>query len=125
MSVSLIAAVALGGFIGAPSRLLLDRFISSRIETDFPWGTFVINISGSFALGLITGLAMHIKIDPVVRALLGVGFCGAYTTFSTFTYESVGLIQAGQLFKASLNIVGSALIGLAGAAAGIAIGMVI
>jgi CrcB protein len=116
-------AVAVGGFMGAPSRYLLDRAINGRFESDLPWGTFFINISGAFVLGLITGLALSHHLAPAGKALLGTGFCGAYTTFSTFTFETLRLVEDGELLKAAGNVVVSVIVGLVGAAAGVALGL--
>lgn len=89
-------AVAVGGFIGAPSRYLLDREISGRVESDnLPWRTFVINITGSLLLGVLVGLSITGHVPDVVKALLGTGFCGAYTTFSTFSFETVRMLEEG------------------------------
>ena len=88
-------AVAVGGFIGAPSRYLLDRAISGRVESDLPWGTFVINITGPLLLGVLVGLSATGHVPDVVKALLGTGFCGAYTTFSTFSFETVRMLEEG------------------------------
>lgn len=123
MSVSLLLAVAGGGLVGAPSRYLLDRAINGRFESDLPWGTFVVNITGAFVLGLLTGLALSHHLSAVVKALLGTGFCGAYTTFSTFTFETVSLVEDGRLFEATMNVMGSLVVGLLGAAAGVALGL--
>jgi CrcB protein len=123
MTPTLFLAVAVGGFVGAPSRYLLDRAISGRVESDLPWGTFFVNISGAFVLGLGTGLVLSRHLSRVGEALLGTGFCGAYTTFSTFTYETLRLIEDGELLEAAGNVVVSVIVGLAGAAAGVALGM--
>ncbi len=125
MSLSLFIAVAVGGLLGAPCRYLLDRGINGRIETDLPWGTFVINISGAFLLGLLTGLTIARHLSPLGNALLGTGFCGAYTTFSTFTFESVRLLEDGRFFEAVANVSASVLIGLGAAAAGVVLGLAI
>lgn len=117
--------VAAGGFVGAPSRYLLDRAVNRRFESDLPWGTFLVNVSGSFVLGLLTGLSLSNHLAPLAKALLGTGFCGAYTTFSTFTFETVRLIEVGQIFEAFLNGVVSLVLGLSGAAAGLAIGLAV
>jgi len=95
MTFSLFLVVAAGGLVGAPSRYLLDRAISSRIESDLPWGTFVINITGSLLLGFLTGLTLAGRLPDIGKALLGTGFCGAYTTFTTFTFETVRLLEDG------------------------------
>jgi CrcB protein len=123
MNFSLYLAVAGGGLVGAPSRYLLDRAISSRIESDMPWGTVVVNISGSLLLGALTGLGLGHHLSPIPTALLGTGFCGAYTTFSTFTFETVRLLEDGRIFEAAGNVAVSVLVGLAAAAAGVALGL--
>jgi CrcB protein len=125
MSGSLLLAVAGGGLVGAPCRYLLDRAISGRFESNFPWGTFVVNITGAFVLGLLTGLALSHHLSAVAKVLLGTGFCGAYTTFSTFTFETVRLVEDGQLFEATMNVMGSVVVGLLGAAAGLALGLTV
>ncbi len=121
----LYLVVAAGGFVGAPSRYLLDRAINRRIESDLPWGTFLVNISGSFLLGLLTGLSLSNHLSPLTNTLLGTGFCGAYTTFSTFTFETIRLFEVGQILEATLNAFVSLVVGLLGAGAGLAIGLAI
>ncbi len=123
MSPSLILAVAAGGLVGAPCRYLLDRAVSRRIVSDLPWGTFVVNMSGCLALGLLTGLDLAHHVPSVLMALIGVGFCGAYTTFSTFNFETVQLFEEGHVLEATANVVGSVVVGLAIAGAGVAIGL--
>jgi fluoride exporter len=125
MAVSLFLVVALGGLIGAPSRYLLDRAITTRIESDLPWGTFTINITGSLLLGFLTGLSINGNLPLIDKDLLGTGFCGAYTTFSTFTYETVRLLEDGRILDAVANVAASVAAGLAAAAAGIAVGLAI
>jgi fluoride exporter len=89
-------------------------------------GTFVINLTGSLLLGFIATITLErALIDPRWRLAVAVGFIGAYTTFSTFTYESVKLLEAGSYGLAALNVVGSTILGLVGAAIGIAIGRAI
>jgi fluoride exporter len=123
MTLGLFLAVAAGGFVGAPSRYLLDRSISGRAHSGRPWGTFVINVTGSLLLGFLTGLTMTGHLSEIGKALLGTGFCGAYTTFSTFTFESVRLLEDGRIVDAMANVVISVAVGLAAAAAGLAIGL--
>jgi CrcB protein len=123
MSAALFLVVAAGGLVGAPSRFLLDRAVTRRVESDLPWGTFVINVTGSFVLGLLTGLSLAGDLSSTWKALLGTGFCGAYTTFSTFTFETVRLVEDGRLLEAAANVGVSVGLGLGAAAAGLAIGM--
>jgi CrcB protein len=117
----LIASLVVAGAIGAPARYLLDGFVQSRVHGVFPWGTFVINITGSFLLGVITGAALYHGLGPVSKAAIGTGFCGAYTTFSTFSYETVRLLEEGSVAEASINVLASVVAGLLAAAAGIAL----
>jgi len=107
--------------MGAPARYLLDGIVSDRVTGAFPWGTFVVNVSGSFLLGVLTGLALFHHLDPDVKVVLGSGFCGAYTTFSTFTFETVRLVEEGATAEAARNAVGTLLTGAAAAAAGLAV----
>jgi CrcB protein len=123
MSITFFLAVAGGGLVGAPSRYLLDRAVNGRFESDLPWGTFIINVTGAFFLGLLTGLTLAHRFPPLAKALLGTGFCGAYTTFSTFSFETVSLIEDGRLFEATMNVFASVSLGLVGAAAGVALGL--
>ena len=113
--------VGAGGLIGAPARLLVDQAVSSRTRGIFPWGTYVVNATGAFLLGLLSGLAAYHGLDRGASALLGVGFCGAYTTFSTFSWETIRLVEEGALGAALGNVAGSLLVGLAAAGAGMAL----
>ncbi len=123
MNSILFLAIATGGFVGAPSRYLLDRAVTRRTDSELPWGTFLINVTGSLLLGFLTGLVLGHRLSSVPKALLGTGFCGAYTTFSTFTYETLRLVEDGELLQAALNIAASVVVGLAAAAAGVALGL--
>ena len=91
----LIALLVLGGAVGAPARYLVDGVVQSRSRGVAPWGTFVINVSGSFVLGVVTGAVLYHGLGPLPKTALGTGFCGAYTTFSTFSYETVRLLEEG------------------------------
>jgi CrcB protein len=116
-----IALLVTGGAIGAPARYLLDGYVQRRVRGVFPWGTLVVNVSGSFVLGLITGVALYHGLGPLPKVAVGTGFCGAYTTFSTFSYETIRLLEDGSVLPASLNVLGSVVVGLVAAAAGIAL----
>jgi CrcB protein len=107
--------------IGAPVRYVVDTWVQGRVQGPFPWGTLVVNVSGCLALGVVTGLGLHHGLNGTVRTIVGTGGLGAYTTFSTFTYETVRLVEEGATRKALANIAASFLVGLAAAAAGLAI----
>ena len=107
--------VVLGAAVGAPARYLVDRAIQARHDSVFPWGTFAVNVAGSFILGTLAGSSA-----PVV-ALIGPGFCGALTTYSTFGYETVRLVEEHARLYALLNAVGSVVAGLGAAFLGYAV----
>lgn len=106
--------------IGAPARYLLDGWVQDRTHGAFPWGTFTVNLTGCAALGVLTGLGLYHDLGSTVRTVLGTGGLGAYTTFSTLTYETVRLAEEGALDEAARNAVASLLVGLAAAAIGLA-----
>jgi CrcB protein len=115
--------VGLGGFLGANARYLLGGFISQRWGTVFPLGTFVINVTGSFILGFFLAYAQDRPwLEPSARLTFAVGFVGAYTTFSTFEYETMRLIQQREIMLAMWNIFGSLLTGMVGVFGGSALG---
>jgi fluoride exporter len=107
--------------IGAPARYLLDGFVQDRTGGAFPWGTFVVNVSGCLVLGTITGLGMYHGLDAATRVVVGTGGMGAYTTFSTFSFETVRLAEDGALNDALRNVVASLIVGLAAASVGLAL----
>lgn len=115
--------VAAAGAIGAPLRYLLDGFVQDRVTGNLPWGTFAVNMTGSFLLGTLTGLGLHAQLSDAATTALGTGFCGAFTTFSTFTFESSRLIEDGDWRGAAINVSGSLVVGLATAALGLALGL--
>ncbi|KAB8191892.1 fluoride efflux transporter CrcB [Nonomuraea phyllanthi] len=110
-----ILLVAIGAAIGAPLRYLADRLVQSRHDSVFPWGTMAVNLTGSFVLGLLAGL----PADRGWSALLGTGFCGALTTYSTFGYETLRLAQDGSRFYALANATVSVMAGLGAGALGL------
>lgn len=115
--------VAIGGAAGAMARFWLGGYIAERMGTKFPYGTFVINCSGSFVVGLaVTMLAERSHWSPNLRYLIPIGFVGAYTTFSTFEYETLRALQEGQVVAASLNVALSVLIGFLSVWLGVVVG---
>lgn len=112
-----VLLVALGAAVGAPLRYLVDRFVQARRDAVFPWGTFTVNVAGSFVLGAAT-VALH----GAWLAFVGTGFCGALTTYSTFGYETVRLVQERARRYALLNVLGSVVAGLLAALLGSLVG---
>ena len=117
---SLILVVA-GAAIGAPLRYLSDRAIQARHDTVFPWGTFTVNVVGSLILGIVTGAVTGGGASPQVQLALGTGFCGALTTYSTFSYETLRLLEDDARLFAAANVVASIIAGLGAAFLGVAI----
>lgn len=112
-----ILAIALAGSLGALTRYGIGIWFSERVSGGFPWGTFVINVTGAFILGLLTGLGKE-RLGPVLFTAVTTGFLGAYTTFSTWTVDSVLLFERGHGLSALVNVAGSVVAGLAAAAIG-------
>lgn len=115
--------VGVGGFIGANARFVVARLVGTLFETRFPLGTFVINISGSFLLGVLGTLVAQ-KVMPnaeSARLALGVGFLGAFTTFSTFEFETHALLEDGSWLTATANMLASLFVGLVAVRAGIVV----
>ena len=109
-----IWAVAIGAAIGGLARYHLASSIQHRFGTTFPWGTLVVNLTGSLLLGFIIRYAIATpSVSVEVRALLTTGFCGGYTTFSTFSYETAALLEDGQYERAGAYALGSVLLSLA------------
>ena len=115
-------AVAIGAALGGVSRYYLASVIQHRVGSTFPWGTLAVNVSGSLLLGFIIRYALATPMVSVeMRALLTTGFCGGYTTFSTYSYETATLLEDGQYSRAGLYAVASVLLALAGTVAGFAL----
>lgn len=108
-----VLLVLLGGACGAPARYLLDLAITSRHRAPFPWGTWAVNVLGSFLLGVVAALSLRGATEPWVSTLVGTGLCGAMTTFSTFSYETVRLIESDRIPTAVTYAAGSVAVGFA------------
>lgn len=114
-----LVGVMIAGALGAAARYGLDAAISDRTGGGFPWGTLVINLSGSLAVGFVfTVLTERVAVDPALRLSITTGFIGSYTTFSTWTLETVRLIQGRSYLPALGNSLGSLLLGLLAVSAG-------
>jgi fluoride exporter len=107
--------------VGAPARYVLDGWVQDRTAGAFPWGTLAVNLTGCLVLGVVTGLALYHGLSTTTRTVIGTGGVGAYTTFSTFTFETVRLTEEGALDEAFRNVAANFVLGLAAAAAGLAL----
>ena len=118
-----LVLVGIGGFAGAVARRVVDVWVTERAATTFPFGTLVINLSGSFLLGLLFAWAIERDVlSADLRGPLMIGFLGAYTTFSTFMLESWRLVEDGAWQLAAVNLVGSVALGLIAVIGGLALG---
>src|SRR4051812_4278143 len=115
----IVLLVALGAALGAPLRYLVDRVVQNRHDSLFPWGTFAVNAAGSFLLGSLATTSLHTPAP--VMAALGTGLCGALTTYSTFGYETVRLLQDHARLFAVINAAASIIAGLGAAVLGAAL----
>jgi CrcB protein len=120
----LFAAAAVAGGVGAGLRYLVDVLVVGTRPGRFPLGIVVVNVTGSFVLGLVTGAGTSI-IGAEIAWIVGVGLLGGYTTFSTVSVESVLMMQSGEARRGWLNVVGTLVLGVAAAAAGVALGLVL
>ncbi|MEU2623320.1 fluoride efflux transporter CrcB [Streptomyces sp. NPDC007157] len=113
--------VVAGAVVGAPLRYLTDRAVQAGHDSVFPCGTLVVNVVGCLILGLLTGAASAGAASPHLQLLLGTGLCGALTTYSTFSYETLRLTETGAGLYAAANVVATVVAGLGAAFAGVAI----
>ena len=107
MSPAAWTAFVAAGAVGAPMRYLIDGAVGDRTRGALPWGTLLVNVSGSLLLGFLTGLALYHGFPKTPKVVLGTGFCGAYTTFSTFTFETARLVEEGAIADAFRNALGT------------------
>lgn len=115
--------IGLAGFLGAASRYHFEGWVSNRWPTPFPWGTFTVNVTGCFVLGFVfTLLTERLLPHPELRTAITIGFVGAYTTFSTFAFETLRLGEDGAVALALGNVVASVLFGIAAVWLGTVIG---
>jgi CrcB protein len=117
----MIWLVALGGALGSVSRFLLGPALQRAFDATFPVGTLFINVVGSLILGFVLGLAAEgVDVRPEARAFIAIGFCGGFTTFSTFSYEAVRLLEDGEGSRAALYIMASVVLSIGAAFIGLA-----
>lgn len=118
----LLILIFVGGGAGSVTRYLLGGLVQTRSHTGFPVGTLVVNVLGCIAIGLTAKYFLHSQTQLLTRTTLIVGFCGGFTTFSAFSYETLGLINAGSWGRALSYVAASVLVCVAGTAIGFAIG---
>ncbi|MFI5616232.1 fluoride efflux transporter CrcB [Streptomyces sp. NPDC051567] len=104
--------VVVGAAAGAPLRYLADRAVQARHDSLFPWGTFAVNTAACLVMGVLAGAALAGAASSRLSLLLGTGLCGALSTYSTFSYETLRLAERGRGFLAAANVVASVLVGL-------------
>lgn len=118
--------IGIGGILGANARYLVTGWAAEKFGSIFPYGTLIINVSGAVALGFFMAfLQDRAFIHPNYRLFFATGFCGAYTTFSTLTYESLVLMQQGSFLLAMINMLGSLVVGMVGVFLGFVLGRMI
>jgi CrcB protein len=117
-----VAVLTLGGALGVNARYWLGVWMSHRVSPQFPWATFTINVSGCFAIGFLTVMLSHWLPHPEIRLMVVVGFLGGYTTFSSYAFESLTLVERGEPALALAYVVGSVVIGLIAVTLGAALG---
>ncbi|MFI8929149.1 fluoride efflux transporter CrcB [Streptomyces sp. NPDC053474] len=113
--------VLIGAAVGAPLRYLTDRAVQGRHDSVFPWGTFTVNVVGCLVLGVLTGAVTYGAASHSVQLLVGTGLCGALSTYSTFSYETLRLAETGARFLAAANAAASVAAGLGAAVTGAAV----
>lgn len=118
-----VLLIALGAALGAPARYLADRGVQARHDSRFPWGTLTVNVIASMLLGVIAGAGS--RWQPGVADVLGTGFCGALSTFSSFSYETLRLARDGARFEAVANVAVSLVAGIGAVAVGWSIGVAV
>lgn len=115
--------IGVGGFLGTCARYLLADWAAQKWGAAFPYGTLIVNVTGSFLLGLfLAATTERVLVDPRWRLLIAIGFMGGYTTFSTYTYESVQLLLAGNWTAGLGNLLGNNLLGLTASVLGVVLG---
>lgn len=125
MTPGLFLALSLAGGVGAALRLVIDGAVKARVRTALPVGTLLINVAGSFALGVVTELALGGVLDDAWRLVIGTGLCGGFTTFSTASFETVRLVQERRYALGAMNAVGMLVLAVGAGLLGILLGRVL
>jgi CrcB protein len=121
-----LVLIGIGGAFGSVARYLVDGWVLDRVGASFPFGTLAVNLTGAFVLGLLSALTIDRSLLPAdIRAPVMIGFLGAYTTFSTLMLESWRLVERGDVAWGTLNLLGSAGLGIVAVIAGLSIGRLV
>jgi CrcB protein len=118
----IVLLLAIGGAVGSVARYLMGRAVQGALHLEFPVGTFAVNVAGCLLIGVLAKFFLHSQTELPLRATLMIGFCGGFTTFSSFSLETLGLIQGGEWGKAAAYVALSALVCVGATAAGFAMG---
>jgi CrcB protein len=119
-------AISIGAVLGANARFVIGDWVTERLGSAFPFGTLLINVTGSFVVGIVlTAVAERAGAAWWIRPTMAIGFLGSYTTFSTFSYETLSLVQAGSIALAAANVAGSVVATLLGVYVGTIVGRAI
>lgn len=118
MTPEIVVGLIVAGALGAVARFIVDGLVQGT-NVAFPWGTFLVNVSGSLLVGLVTGAALYHALPKTPATWLAVGFCGSYTTFSTLTFDTIRLLESDSVPGAFFNAVGTLVAGAAAAAVGL------
>lgn len=121
VSATVWVAFLAAAVIAAPARYVVDSFVQGRVDGIFPWGTFVVNVTGCLALGIVAGVAARHGLSAPARTVIGTGGIGTYTTFSTFSFETVRLVEEGAGATALWNVAANLGLGLVATAVGLAV----
>jgi CrcB protein len=119
------AAISIGAILGANARYILGGWVADRLGSTFPWGTLAVNLTGALLVGLVLGLAADRTVPWWWRSGVAIGFLGSYTTFSTFSYETITLMRDGSYVAALANAGGSLIVSIAAVFVGLAIARVV
>ena len=114
--------IGIGGFAGANARYFVSSLMAKKVDPSLPWGTLIVNVAGSLVIGFfLAWTTERVLADPAYRALIAVGFCGAFTTFSSYAFETVRLVEQGHYAAASGNFLSNNILAVLAVIAGIAI----
>lgn len=119
-----VILVALGGGLGAALRYSVGLWLASKLGPNFPWGTFFVNVTGSFVIGVVLAMVASGQLSSEARLFLAVGLMGGYTTFSSYSYETLTMVSEGRIFPALVNVFGQLALGFVAVYVGVVVGRI-